>query len=158
MRTIKAQKLTHEAFHTFGTFADFVPAEMPDVNMDLVTLDMGRAYQNASFSLIKAQPSPHNVAVMGEYHSWTGQVFLPMDGDVLLYVARPTTGQCPVDKMQAFYVPQGTMVAVRPGVWHFSPIAVKDPVHVMLSLPQRTWANDVSFYGFTEEEKFAIEL
>lgn len=158
MRTIKAQSLTHDTFHFFGTFADFLPEEMPDMNMDQVTLDMGRPYQIASFSLIRAKPSPGNVAVMAEYHSWTGQLFLPLDGDTLLYVARPTTGDCPVEKMQAFYVPKGTMIAIKPGVWHFTPLAVKDPVNVMISIPQRTWANDVTFYGFSEAEKFAIEI
>jgi ureidoglycolate lyase len=158
VRTIKAQALTHESFHFFGSFADFLPEKIPDINLDLLTLDMGRPYEMASFSLIRAQPAPQNIAVMSEYHSWTGQIFLPLDGDVLLYVARPTTGECPVEKMQAFYVPQGTMISIKPGVWHFSPLAVKNPVNVMLALPQRTWANDVTFYSFTEEEKFAIEI
>lgn len=158
MRTIQAEKLTHDAFHTFGDFANMLPEQIPDVNMDQVLLDMGRPYENCAFSLIRAQVSENNTAIMAEYHSWTGQAFLPLDGDVLMYVARPTTGDCPIEKMRAFFVPKGTLVVVKPGVWHFTPLAVDHPVNVMLALPQRTWANDVTFYGFKDEEKFQINI
>lgn len=158
MRKIKAEKLSHEAFHFYGDFADMIPEQLPDMNMDQVLLDLGRPYENCAFSLIRSQVCENNTAIMAEYHSLTGQAFLPMDGDVLLYVARPTTGDCPIEKMRAFYVPKGTLVVVKPGVWHFTPMAVERPVNVMISLVQRTWANDVTFYGFKDEEKFQIEI
>ena len=45
--------------------------------------------------------------------------------------------------MQVFRVPMGTMVVLRPGVWHHAPFTVDDdPANVLIVLPERTYAND----------------
>lgn len=156
MRTIKAQPLTRDAFHQYGDYCNLVPEQLPDANLDQISLDMGRPYQNVAFSVIKVVPVEEIVAPMAECHEWTGQMILPLDGDVVLYVARPTAGECPVEKMEAFYVPKLTLITIKPGIWHFTPYTTKTPVNTLLALPNRTWSHDVTFYTFKEEEKFKI--
>lgn len=159
MRTIKAQALTREAFHRYGDFCYLTPETLPDANLDQIDMDMGRPYQNVSFSMIRVMPCEEIIAPMAERHDWTGQAILPLDGDVIIYVARPTAAadDCPTEKMQAFIVPKLTMITLKPGVWHFTPYSTTGPVNTLLALPCRTWAHDVVFYGFKEEEKFRIE-
>lgn len=160
MKTLKAQPLTHEAFHKYGDFANMVPEVFYDQYLDLCRMDFGRPYQDVTFSVLlsKYDGSGEMIAEMAEYHSWTGQGTMPIDGDVIMYVARPTTGDCPLDEFEAFYVPMGTMVSFNPGVWHATPLAINKEVHNLLVFPRRTWVNDVFFYNFTDEEKIKIEL
>ncbi len=158
MKTLKAQKLTREAFHPYGDYCNLTPETMPDANLDQINLDMGRPYQNVSFSMLRVMPSKEIIAPMSECHDWTGQGILPLDGDVVIYVGRPTAGDCPVEKMQVFYVPKYTLITIKPGVWHFTPYTTKTPVNTLLVMPCRTWAHDVTFYTFKEEEKFKIEM
>ena len=48
-----------------------------------------------------------------------------------------------LNTVHVFYVPRGTFVALRPGVWHHAPFVVNNPVvHVLIVLPERTYAND----------------
>ena len=158
MRTLTAKPLTRDAFYKYGNFCNLVPEELPDANLDQISLDLGRPFQNVAFSMLRIYPEKEIIAPMAERHDWTGQGILPLDGDVVIYVARPTASpdDCPVEKMEAFYVPKLTMITLNPGVWHFTPYSNKEVVNVMLTLPNRTWAHDVVFYGFSEEEKFRI--
>ena len=44
------------------------------------------------------------------------------------------------------------------GVWHAAPFACADmPVHILVFLPERTYANDCSVVLFPEEEKLELE-
>jgi ureidoglycolate lyase len=84
---------------------------------------------------------------------------LPLDGDVLIHVA-PAGSQnmVPYDEFEIFRIPMGTVVALRPGVWHHGPFCVdKKPVNNLILLPERTYANDCVQCMFPEEVKLRIE-
>jgi len=63
---------------------------------------------------------------------------MPLDGDILMHVAPATPPQAvPLDKIEVFRVPKGTLVVLRPGVWHCAPFAEKnDFVNCMVVLPE----------------------
>ena len=57
-------------------------------------------------------------------------ITLPLDNDILLQVA-PATGNndpLPLDKMRVFFVPKGTAITIKPGVWHWGPFTPNDLV------------------------------
>ena len=64
----------------------------------------------------------------------------------------------PADRMEVFKVPQGTMVTIRPGVWHSAPFAsLSDCVNVLIVLPERVYANDCNVVMLDEQKQLKIE-
>lgn len=147
MKTI--EELSLEAFAPFGQFAAMLNPQAlkigtPPIEFfrDRVLADMGGA--TPSFSVCRVEPRPLQIDV-SEYHSKTSEVLLPLDGDVLMHVgpATPPHVGAPVADFRVFRVPQGTLIALRPGVWHHAPFTLSEKaVNVLVVLPERTYAND----------------
>lgn len=152
--TLRVQQLSYEAFKDFGTFAPMTP---PDATA-LVAGDIISFWPDCG-GVLSIGPSGNNEMAIGicqvawrefkvdvtEYHSSTGEGNIPLDGDIIIHVARPTTGDTPpADGIELFYVPKGTAVIMKPGVWHHAPFAVSpgEVVNTVILLPQRTYAND----------------
>ena len=71
--------------------------------------------------------------------------------------ATPPGAPVPLDRFRAFRVPKGTMVCLRPGVWHHAPFAVGGgPANVLIALPERTYANDCTVVELAEDEQIRI--
>lgn len=165
MRTIKVQELSAEAFSLYGSFSDFLypkeaiklGEEPSEFYRDALQVTLG-VQGEASFSVGRVSPRPW-VADVLEYHDGTGEGMMPLDGDVVLCFAPASLGDDPpVEKMQAFRIPQGTMVAIRPGVWHCAAYPwEKQPVHMMIVLPERTYAVDCKVVSLKEESKVLME-
>lgn len=154
MITQTIKQLTLDAFQQYGTFAPLTPpASAPLVKGDVISfwpdcggvLDLGPNAGN-QLAIGICQVKWRNYAVdVSEFHSSTGEGNLPLDGDILIHVAPPTTDDVvPADQVEIFFVPKGTMVILKPGVWHHAPFAVNqgETVNTMILLPQRTYAND----------------
>jgi ureidoglycolate lyase len=166
MKTIKVEELSAAAFLPFGHFGKMVnPAAeklgAPPVEFfrDMVQEDMGGP-TIASYSTCRVEKRDFVITV-SEYHTRTGEGILPLDNDVLIHVApaTPPNAPVPVDKIHAFRVPKGTMVTLRPGIWHHAPWTVDDhPASVLIVLPERTYANDCVVIQHSDEEKIKIAL
>ncbi len=154
MSTLTVKPLTQEAFAKYGTFAPLTPpTAQPLADGELIkfwpdcggVLDLGPAASN-QLAIGICQVKWRELQIdESEFHSSTGEGNLPLDGDIYIHVAPPTTGDLlPVDAIEIFYVPQGTMVIMKPGVWHHAPFAVTpgETVNIIILLPQRTYAND----------------
>jgi hypothetical protein len=85
---------------------------------------------------------------------------LPIDGDILLHVGLATANNdLPLNKIEVFYVPKGTLVTLRPGIWHCVPFAYEtDYVNALIVLAERTYAKDCIYYTLTDEDKIGIEI
>lgn len=148
MYTARIQNLSLEAFKPYGDYAKLIDPETTAIGgepiwfyRDMLPLDMKGAGV-ASFSVCRVLPRPLIVDV-GEYHDHTCEGILPLDGDILLHVAVATPGACPADQFEIFRVPMGTMVSLRPGVWHHAPFsACGRPVSTVIVLPERTYKFD----------------
>lgn len=150
MKTVKVQKLSIESFSRYGQYGTFInpkcdaagPLDAPIVfYRDMIQQELGG--KNPSFSVLKVQPRPL-VIDAAEYHNYACEVSMPMDNDVLVWVA-PATGadEVPLDKIEVFFVPKGTMLLFRPGVWHHAAYALNDkPVNLMICMPERAYATD----------------
>lgn len=167
MKSIKVQKLTRENFHKFGSFANFIdplsePATGPKDAVlaffrDMLQVDLGGAVP--SFSTCRIMPRPM-VITDAEYHNFTSEAAMPLDQDAIFWCAPANASQeFPADDVEAFLVPKGTMIMLRPGVWHHAGIATEDkPLNVMIVLPERAYLNDIYCIPVKEEQQIAIEF
>ena len=96
----------------------------------------------------------------GEYHNNTCEVSMPLNGDALVWVApADCSARVPTEKIEVFYVPQGTLLNIRPGVWHHAAFALDEkPLDVMIVLPERAYINDCVCLSIPEAEQIAIEI
>jgi ureidoglycolate lyase len=168
MREIGCKKLEAELFGRFGSFADMinpeanVPASVtlcnPPIEFFRDMLQSGLGHDSvASFGVCRVSPRP-NVIDASEYHDGACEAMMPIDGDVVIAVAPAVAGSAfPGYAAEAYLVPKGTMVVLRPGVWHHGPFAVGNkPVSCLIALPERLYARDCVELRLTEAEKIKI--
>ena len=165
LRTVKSRELTVEDFLPYGTYANFIdPASeklgSPPIEFfrDMVQQDLGTS-GSVSFSTCHVKRRDMIVDVT-EYHTHTAEGMLPIDNDILIHVAVATAadGCVPVDKICVFRIPKGTMVVIRPGVWHHAPFTANDQAaNVLIVLPERTYANDCKVFDISEKDRIHIE-
>ncbi len=165
MRTIRAEELTHEAFAPFGAFARMVEPDAEKIGAppieffrDMAILDLGGA-GGAALSTCRVEKRDLVIDVT-EHHTKTGEACLPLDGDTLMHVApaTPAGSPPPLEKLRVFRVPAGTLITVRPGVWHHAPFAAGDePVNTLIVLPERTYANDCIVVELGGEDRIRVE-
>lgn len=139
MRKVQVKKLSAEGFLPFGLYANMVDPEGERIGAvpiefyrDVVQQDLGGAAV-VSFSTCRVEARDPVIDVT-EYHTRTGEGIMPLDNDVLIHVApaTPPGVGVPLDKVEVFRVPAGTMVCLRPGVWHHAPFTVNEaPANVV---------------------------
>jgi ureidoglycolate lyase len=152
---ISWKKLSVADFAKFGTFAAMTDPSGPKLGAepieffrDMVQAGLGPASQ-ASYGVCRVMKRPFVIDV-SEYHDACCETMLPLDGDVLMHVAPAVPGpEFPFDQAEVFLVPKGTLVCVRPGVWHHAAYAYKcERVNCLIVLPERTYNNDCKVYSF----------
>ena len=162
-KKIGIKQLTSEAFKIYGSFANMLQPKGPKLGKgpvqfyrDMAVLSLGQTNE-ASFSVTRVQKRDNIINAM-ECHTYTGEACMPLDGDILVHVAPASPKEAvPLDQIEVFRVPKGTLLTLRPGVWHNAPFAEKsDCVNVLVVLPERTYANDIYFYRMTKEEEILI--
>jgi len=164
MRKTRIQKLSYESFSRYGMFANMVNPQADKIGRepveffrDMVRLDLGTR-TIASFSICRVTKRPAVVDVT-EFHNHSGEAILPLDADILIHVAPATpAGKVPLDEIEVFHVPKGTLVSLYPGVWHHAPFAYNaDVANVLIVLPERTYAIDCHVTEIPEKERVEIE-
>ena len=164
MSTVKVRSLNVADFLPFGFYANLIDPDSehlgaPPVEFyrDMVQQDLGGA-GIASFSVCRVEPRPLVIDTT-EYHTTTAEGILPLDNDILIHVgpATPLDVAPPLNKFQVYRVPKGTMVVLRPGVWHHAPITTNGkPANTLIVLPERTYANDCVVVNLGEREQIKI--
>ena len=164
MKKIQAQPLTPEAFRNYGTyqnmldFSDRVEAwedGRKGFFADLLQINLGK--DNApSFSINRVGKEEGNVINFTEFHRYTAEGILALDGDCIFHVGKAQGAPGP-DKLKAFILPRGTLVTINPGVLHGTHIAHKeDWVNVLIILPERTYGNDCEVIPFSDDQKIEV--
>ena len=151
MKQVKIQQLSRENFHKFGSYAMQIdPMDSPATGpkdapiaffRDMLQQDLGGVVP--SFSTCRMQYRPM-IVTDAEFHDYTSEVSMPLDQDCVVWCAPAGAGKdCPVDEIEAFFVPKGCMLMLRPGVWHHAAYAVENrALNVMIVLPERAYATD----------------
>ncbi len=166
MNKVNVEKLTHEAFAPFGTFANLINPKAdklgaPPVEFyrDMVQIDVPPT-NLFSYSTCRVEKRDFVIDIL-EYHSACSEGILPLDNDILVQVAPATANNdpLPLDKVRVFYVPKGTVLTIKPGVWHWGPFTVNEnPANILINLPERTYANDCIVRELSAEESIEITL
>ena len=164
MRTIQVKELQVEAFMPFGFYANMIDPDTEKIGAppieffrDMLQQELGNTGR-ASFSTCRVEPRELIIDAT-EYHSTAGEGILPLDNDVLMHVgpATPADGQVPLDKIAVFRVPQGTMVVLRPGVWHHGAFTTNGkPANMLIVLPERLYANDCQVVELEVQDQIKI--
>lgn len=161
--TLATTALSPASFLPFGFYGDMLQpgteklgAPPIEFFRDMVQQDLG-THSRCSFSTCRVEPRPLVIDVL-ESHSRTMEVMLPLDNDMLLHVAPATAnGQPDLGKLQVFRVPRGVLVAMRAGIWHHGPFACHGrTTHILVALPERTYANDTCTYPIAEPDRPVI--
>jgi ureidoglycolate lyase len=159
----RIQELSLEKFSKYGTFANMLNPQAvkfgaPPIEFfrDMAQLELGlRAAP--SFSVCRVEKRPLIVDV-SEYHHDCGEGILPLDGDVLMHVAPASAGELNTEDIEIFRAPRGTLVTLRPGVWHHAVFAYNtEAVNALIVLPERTYATDCYVYEIPEDQQIEIE-
>ncbi len=166
MSSVSVRELALEAFQPYGTYCQM--ADHPEIlamtprpvvfRPDMIQMQLADS-STASFSICRVEPR-ELVITGGEYHDHAMEGILPLDGDILIHVAPPTHPRLgiPADRFEVYRVPRGTMVVLRPGVWHGAPYALgQTAVNVLVVLPVRTYANDSVSVRLEPDQQIAIE-
>lgn len=165
MRQIKFKELSLEAFQLYGSFANMLEPDgycfegpVSRFYRDCAQQYLGTGGQ-ASFSLCQIWERPL-VIDGGEYHNYCEEAILPLDGDILMYVGPATASEFPpLDEIEVFRVPKGTLIVVNPGVWHFLPFPFQcQKVNILCILPERTYMNDCYVKELEGDDRLEIVL
>lgn len=164
MRKTVVKELGMGGFREYGSFVRMIDpdvakfgAEPIEFFRDMLQVDLdGRTAASLSICRVCKRPLIISVA---EHHSSCGEGILPLDGDVVIHVGPASrNGVVPVEDFEVFRVPKGTLVSLRPGVWHHAPFTLSGgPVNVLVILPERTYANDCVVYQIPEKDRIEIE-
>lgn len=165
MKKINIKKLSFDNFRIYGSFSEMINPKAPRLGpepiefyRDMEQLNLGQS-NTASFSVCRVSKRPMVISKL-EFHNYTAEGLMPVDGDVLIHVALATrNGEVPLDRIEVFLVPKGTLVTIRPGVWHHAPFAFGyDFVNVLVVLPERTYAKDCFVSIIPEDKQLEIEV
>jgi len=163
MREIEARALTEEAFAPYGVFADLIgPSDEnkigePPIEFypDLVSLTLDTT--NPAFSSLFIRRRPMVIDVTERHHN-TGEGILPLNGPVVIHVGPPGDTP-PLDQIEAFLVPAGTQVVLRPGIWHHAPFTVGNhPVAIQIALPPETYRRDCEAVILGSDQQISIVM
>lgn len=164
MRTVGIRKLTMEAFAPYGVFASVTAPKGPKIGEKPVEFFRDMAQQSlgagniVSYSACAVKQRDW-VITNAEYHNHCCEAIVCLDGDYLAHFAAACPeGEEPFDGIEVFLVPKGTLVVVRPGVWHQAgfPYGCGE-VHILCALPERTYANDCVCMEIPESKRVRVE-
>ncbi len=163
-RSVKVEELSYEAFLPFGTYANLINPDRDKLGdkpveffRDMVQLNTS-SDSLLSYSTCRVEKRPLVIDVL-EYHTGCAEGILPLDNDILVQVAPAThpNDALPLDQLKVFYVPKGTVVIIKPGVWHWGPFTVNnDPANILINLPERTYANDCVVHNLPEQDQIRV--
>ena len=148
MREIVSKPLDREAFRPYGDFVDLLHIKQMDAMAgadnifipDLTTLRLDERMQ-ASVCVARVSQCERIITAV-EYHGFTSEGILPLDGDIDIFPCSP-----------------GTFVRLNPGVLHGRQFVVdSQSVNVMILLPERTFGNDCVFTRLAESDQIKILL
>lgn len=156
MKQLKIEELTLESFHEFGEFSNMTAPDgyyLGDIPARVYRDRIVANYDPTGlvgFLTNEVYPREKNLVEKTEHHWNTSEVNMPMDGDVILVVG-PARKAPDFDEFHAFRIPKGTMIRLRPGVFHTGPYtAGKEIVHVLVVVPELMYLKDLHLYPVEE--------
>ncbi len=165
MKRIKAKPITVDEFSSYGSFTNvlnprghYLGDEKSRFYNDSVVIPVFNNVPMAFSPLVIKKPD-EMIIKAAEYHTHTGEGILIMDDDAIIHVAPPTAHEPVPDKTEAFIVSKGTFVKLNTAVWHMPPIPInKEVLHVLITLPERVYANDCKIVEYNSDDYIEIKI
>ncbi len=156
MITKTAKKLTLEGFKKYGTYSEMINPQSVHIGSkpieffrDIIQDDN---QGTSSYSICRVKKRDYIVDV-AEYHNYANEIILPLDGDIYIHVGVATPDDIDPNEFEIFFVPKGTLVVIRRGVWHHAPFAAGDEaVNTVIVLPERTYKNDCIVVDYKDDK------
>ena len=163
MRTIKAEKLTRDAFAPFGMFYSMTDPEGYSLKGELHCFYPDRLTEawpvRVGFSPITVKKPEKMIITSVEYHTTTPEIIMPLNDDMIIHVAPASAGTPVPELAKAFIVPKNVMVKINTAVWHLCPLPVhEEELKALIVLPECTYQNDCTVVELKPEEQFEITL
>jgi ureidoglycolate lyase len=156
-KPLSVQKITAKGFSPYGEVVEIegktALADTP-VFKYFNDISVGELSGGSiGFGMVVTKPGALE-APMLERHLRTTETLMPLDEDVILVVAQPTTGGWPnTDNAAAFLVPCGTGVTLKKGTWHYVPlIRGKKEARTLVVFRQGTPAEDLEVKQLGEKD------
>ena len=163
MKTLPVQELTLEKFDRYGKFADMLNVNGDFIGEKPITFFRDILRQDLKdtavcYSILQVESREKTVDI-SEYHDHTAEMIMPMNCDVVIHVAPADCGpDAPADKIEIFLVPKGTMIILRPGVWHHAPFTLNgETANILIGLPERLYATDCKVSEIPAEKQIKIK-
>lgn len=100
-------------------------------------------------SLNLMQVLPHEFAIRDfERHENTTENLFAMDGDLIVGLA--PVGELTKENVEAFYIPAGSGISLKPLIWHTVPFAVGRVVQSLCVFKNGTSHDDIHFASIEE--------
>lgn len=158
MREIKAKKLTAESFKEYGCFFDFLK-DRPENHQGEVFFkpDLLQVRTNndvTSFSYAYSYPRQALIKEM-EAHLNTEECVMAVNGESVFFVCSSNDDGTPnVDAIEAFYIPKGVALSIKPRIWHLAAYPTEDKTLLLVcALPEKTYINDCKKYKISDVTK-----
>ena len=158
----KAHKMTMENFKKYGAYSDIINPSGAKLGAggiefyrDLLQDDN---QGTASYSVCRVKPREF-IASVAECHNYANESLMPIDGDVYMHVGAATkSDDIDPNDFEIFFIPKGTMVVLRRGVWHHAVFPAGDStVNALIILPERTYKNDCNVIRLSENKSISFE-
>lgn len=144
---LKIKKISSQNFAEFGEFhyrpEGEVSFECGRFNWyDRITaVDFGVA----SFGMVCPCYTGNFQQVALEQHKKTKEIYIPLDYDIIIVVAKPDAFDKNIITAQdfaAFHIPAGSMVIMNEGVWHEAPMTFASVANVLVIYRDKTGLED----------------
>ncbi len=165
-KTVKIQKATADALHSYGDFISSTGGE-PAFDSEVFSfwndLALGEFDGTESFGMVLTKTG-EMTAPMLERHLQTTETLVPLQEEIVLVLAKPSADPREddwpdLDTLAAFRIPTGTAVTLKKGTWHYIPLVPgKSPARTLVVFRQGTPAEDLEVRQLQEEKDTVIRV
>ena len=153
---LKARELTVEAFAPYGSFV-LASECLKDTGEPIAyvpeQLNVALCGSDAAIGVCRVAPQQKVMGSM-ESHAHTEEGWILINGAGVAAFGRPGA-DADAAQYEAFLIPQGTILSLKTGVWHFGPFPVNgEALYAYAILPPGTPENDL----IMSELKESIEI
>ncbi|MFW5695093.1 MAG: ureidoglycolate lyase [Alkalispirochaeta sp.] len=161
-KKLSIEEATASSLEKYGellTNADTAPAADNDVFAFWNDVSVGDFEGAASFGMVHTKPGDLRVPML-ERHVRTTETLVPLDEDIVLVLAEPSSGELPdLETARAFKIPRGAGITLKRGTWHYVPLVPsKIDARTLVVFRQGTPAEDLEVRQLADEFGTTIEV
>lgn len=163
---LRVTELNAESFKEFGQVSVVPPVSKPEHSCDeydwwpdVMVFDSIKKNYAVGFSKIKKTPLRQTCS---ERHMETPECLVAVDGDMYIIVGPADYPDEPerlpdLSRFRAFKVKAGEAILMKPGVWHYACIPLKEEMYMYCIFSTETGDKDCYIVDFPDDAALEIE-